>query len=85
MHGFESRRQLVSIRLKCKGAVVGKTRVRFEMNTGTRVMADRRTRRIRTRSEEERADILMELEERDCDGNCRAGRYCIQHDWSDEN
>lgn len=61
---------------------MNKPRVRTAMNTGTRVMADRRTRRARTRSEEERADILSAMDELDqCDGTCRAGRYCIQHGW----
>lgn len=61
---------------------MNKPRVRTAMNTGTRVMADRRTRRVRTRAEEERANILdMLAEEDECDGTCRAGRYCLQHGW----
>jgi hypothetical protein len=47
-------------------------------------MADRRTRRRRTRSDEKRAYIDDALEIyaaalEDCDGTCRAGRYCVQH------
>ena len=55
-------------------------RSRAFFNTGTRVMADRRTKRRRTRSDEERAEIQAAFEaSNDCDGTCRAGRYCIQH------
>ena len=54
------------------------------MNTGTRVMADRRTRRQRTRSAERQAEIQTAMDiwiddQEECDGTCRAGRYCIQH------
>lgn len=56
---------------------MSKPRVRIRMNTGTRVMADSRTARRRTRSEEERAYLEDYLD--DCDGTCRAGQYCIQH------
>lgn len=50
------------------------------MNTGTRVMADRRTARRRTRSDEEREALADELSADDhCDGICRAGRYCPYH------
>lgn len=58
---------------------MNKPRVRTAMNTGTRVMADRRTRRVRTRAEEERADILEAYQDEDCDGTCRAGQWCVQH------
>lgn len=60
---------------------MSKTRVRFDMNQGTRVMADRRTRRQRTRAAQEQSALAVWDLEHDvmCDGTCRAGRYCIQH------
>ena len=57
-----------------------KHRTRVAMNTGTRMMADRRTRRQRTRTDQERTAIVDSLYPvEDCDGTCRAGQYCVQH------
>lgn len=58
---------------------MNKTRVRVNMNTGTRVMDDSRTRRRRTRGDEERAYISDILDDDECDGTCRAGQFCVQH------
>ena len=56
---------------------MSKPRVRINMNTGTRVMQDKRTARRRTRAADELTDLYEYFS--DCDGTCRAGRYCIQH------
>jgi hypothetical protein len=49
------------------------------MNTGTRVMLDKRTARRRTRAAEELSAIWADDYDEECDGLCRAGRYCVQH------
>lgn len=49
---------------------------------GTEIIADRRTRRRRTRSTEKHEAIMAFVETDDeeyCDGTCRAGRYCVLH------
>lgn len=47
---------------------------------GTEIHEDRRTRRQRTRTDENRAAFIEHMDwDDDCDGNCRAGRYCVQH------
>jgi len=57
---------------------VSKPRVRINMNTGTRVMQDKRTARRRTRAADELTAIWAD-DYYDCDGTCRAGRYCPYH------
>jgi len=58
---------------------MSKPRVQVQRNTRTEVMQDSRTNRRRTRGDEERAHLEDYLDG-DCDGTCRAGRYCVQHD-----
>ncbi len=62
---------------------MSRPRVRINMNTGTRVMQDKRTARRRTRAADELTALWEEEYDLafydDCDGTCRAGRYCVQH------